>query len=35
MSQTIGNDIVYDENECIGFIHDWANGITEEDCELL
>lgn len=32
---TTSDDIVYDEHECIGFIHDWTNGITEEDYKLL
>lgn len=32
---TINDDVVYEEDEIIQWIHDWANGITEEDYELL
>ena len=32
---TINDDVVYEENEIIQWIHDWANGITEDDYELL
>ena len=32
---TTSDDVVYEENEIIHWIHDWANGITEEDYELL
>lgn len=35
MSQTIDDEIVYDEDEIIHWMHDWANGINEEDYELL
>lgn len=32
---TTSDGVVYEENEIIQWIHDWANGITEEDYELL
>lgn len=32
---TINDDVVYEENEIIQWVHDWANGISEEDLELL
>ena len=32
---TINDDVVYEEDEIIQWIHDWVNGITEEDNELL
>lgn len=28
---TTSDDVVYEENEIIQWLHDWANGITEED----
>lgn len=35
MSQTIAGDIVYDEHECIGFIHDFVLGIKPEELDGL
>ena len=32
---TTSDDVVYEEYEIIQWIHEWANGITEEDYELL
>lgn len=32
---TINDDVVYEEDEIIQWIHYWANGISEEDYELL
>ena len=32
---TTSDDVVYEEDEIIQWVHDWANGITEEDYELL
>ena len=35
MSQTIADDIVYDEYECIGFIHEFVLGIKPEELDSL
>ena len=35
MSQTIGDDIIYDENECIEFIHDFVLGIKPDELDSL
>lgn len=32
---TTSDDVVYEEDEIIQWIHDWANGITEEDYKVL
>ena len=32
---TINDDVVYEEDEIVQWIHDWSNGITEEDYQLL
>ena len=31
----ISDDVVYEEDEIIQWIHDCANGITEEDYKVL
>ena len=35
MIELPNGDVIADVDECIVFIHDWANGISEEDYELL
>ena len=32
---TTSDDVVYEEDEIIQWVHDWANGITEKDYKVL